>query len=258
MNDLEDPGELSSETRRGTGRAIDVPAVVLWFIVALLAVHGLRQVIGPQRDEWVLLTFGFIPARFAPPPELAGFAFPGPPGARWWSFVTHMLLHGDWMHLVINSVWMLAFGSVLARRLGGLRFLIVSAAAAAAGAAASLAWYWGDEFTLLIGASGAISGQLAGAVRLMFAEGGSLSSLGGRRFETVTALGLGEMLRTPAALMFLAVWFAITIFAGALSFGPPGEEARIAWEAHVGGFLAGIMLFGVFDRGPRPPGGRRG
>lgn len=258
MNDVEDPGERSSVAERGHGRAIDVPAVVLWLIVALVAVHGLRQVIGPERDEWVLFTFGFIPARFAPPPDLAGLVFPGPPGARWWSFVTHMLLHGDWMHLVINGVWMLAFGSVLARRLGSLRFAIVSAASAAAGAAASLAYYWGGEFTLLVGASGAISGQLAGAVRLMFAEGGSLATLGRRRFERVRALSLGETFRTPAALMFLGVWFVITIFAGALSFGPPGEEARIAWEAHVGGFLAGLVLFGLFDRGPKLSRGRRG
>lgn len=258
MNDFQDPGELSSAEQRRPGRAINVPGVVLWFIVALVVVHGVRQVIGPERDEWVLFTFAFIPARFAPPPELAGLAFPGPPGARWWSFVTHMMLHGDWMHLLINSVWMLAFGSVLARRLGSVRFLLVSAASAAAGAAASLAWYWGGEFTLLVGASGAISGQLAGAVRLMFAEGGSLATLGRRRFEAVRALSLGETFRTPAALMFLAVWFVITIFSGALSFGPPGEEVRIAWEAHVGGFLAGLMCFGLLDRGPKPFRGRQG
>jgi membrane associated rhomboid family serine protease len=199
----------------------------------------------------VLFTFAFIPARFAPPPELANLVFPGPAGARWWSFVTHMLLHGDWLHVIINSVWMLAFGSVLARRMGSARFLAVSAASAAAGAGFNLLWHWGGELTLLVGASGAISGQLAGAVRLMFAEGGSLATLGRQRFETVRALSLGETLRTPAALMFLAVWFVITIFAGAVSFGPPGEAARIAWEAHVGGFLAGLVFFGLFDRGPR-------
>jgi membrane associated rhomboid family serine protease len=162
-----------------------------------------------------------------------------------------MLLHGDWLHVIINSVWMLAFGSVLARRMGSARFLAVSAASAAAGAGFNLLWHWGGELTLLVGASGAISGQLAGAVRLMFAEGGSLATLGRQRFETVRALSLGETLRTPAALMFLAVWFVITIFAGAVSFGPPGEAARIAWEAHVGGFLAGLVFFGLFDRGPR-------
>lgn len=251
MNQFRDPIERSPAEQRGQTRALNVPSVVLWFIVAMVAVHGLRQVIGPERDDWVLFTFAFIPARFAPPPELANFTFPGPPGARWWSFVTHMLLHGDWMHLIINSVWMLAFGSVLARRLGNARFLAVSAASAAAGAAASLALQWGAELTVLVGASGAISGQLAGAVRLMFAEGGSLATLGRQRFDKVRALSLSETFRTPAALMFLGVWFAITIFAGAISFGPPGEEARIAWEAHVGGFLAGLVLFGPFDRGPR-------
>jgi membrane associated rhomboid family serine protease len=255
MNDVRDPfrgpdEEVPAEQPR-QNRAINVPAAVLWFIVALVAIHGLRQAIGPRLDEWVLFTFAFIPARFAPPPELANFVFPGPAAARWWSFLTHMLLHGDWMHVIINSVWMLAFGSVLARRLGAVRFLAVSAISAAAGAAANLALHWGGELTLLIGASGAVSGQLAGAVRLMFAEGGSLATLGRQRFERVRALSLGETLRSPGALMFLGVWFAITIFAGAVNFGPPGEEARIAWEAHVGGFLAGLVFFGLFDRGPR-------
>jgi membrane associated rhomboid family serine protease len=183
MNDLRDPDDpLPAEPARRS-RAINVPPVVLWFIVALVAVHGVRQVIEPRLDDWILFTFAFIPARFAPPPELANVVLPGPEAAKWWSFVTHMMLHGDWMHVIINSVWMLAFGSVLARRLKSARFLIVSAASAAGGAAASLAWQWGGDFSILVGASGAISGQLAGAVRLIFGEGGSLATIGRQRFD---------------------------------------------------------------------------
>lgn len=238
-----------AEPRRD--RVLNVPGAVLWFILALAAIHGLRQLISDELDEWVLFTFAFIAARLAPPPELAGLILPGPAGARWWSFVTHMMLHGDWVHLMVNSVWMLAFGSVLARRVGAARFWLISAGSAAGGAAANLAWQWGGEMSLLVGASGAVSGQLAGAVRLMFAEGGSLSTIGRQRFERVRALSLPETFRTPGALTFLGVWFVITIFAGAISFGPPGEAARIAWEAHVGGFLAGLVLFGLFDPGPK-------
>ena len=251
MNEFREPGNRSTADPRRPNRAINVPGAVLWFILALVVVHGLRQVIGRDLDEWVLFTFAFIPARFAPPPELAGVVFPGPAGARWWSFVTHMLLHGDWLHLIVNSVWMMAFGSVLARRVGAGRFWLISAASAAGGAAVNLAWHWGAELTLLVGASGAVSGQLAGAVRLMFADGGSLATIGRQRFERVRALSLAETFRTPGALMFLGVWFAITLFAGAVSFGPPGEAARIAWEAHVGGFLAGLVCFGLVDRGPK-------
>ena len=245
MNDVQGPYGDSEETPKELqrhNRAINAPAAVLWLIAVLVAIHAVRQGIDPRLDRWVLFTFGFIPVRMSVPQVI----FPGP----WWTFLTHALLHADWVHLIINSVWMLAFGSVLARRLGSVRFVLISAAAAVAGAAANLAWHWG-ELTILIGASGAISGQLAGAVRLMFAEGGSLSTLGQQRFDRVQALGLAETFLTPGALMFLGVWFAITIFAGAVSFGAPGEAARIAWEAHVGGFLAGLALFGLFDRGPR-------
>jgi membrane associated rhomboid family serine protease len=250
MNDFRDHSDPSPEELRRQNRAINVPGAVLWFIAVLVAIHSVRQVIGPRLDEWVLFTFAFIPARFAPSPELSRLVFPGPEAARWWSFVTHMLLHGDWMHLIINAVWMLAFGSVLARRVGALRFWIISAASAAAGAAANLAWHMGGDLTVLVGASGAISGQLAGAVRLIFAEGGTLMSLGEQRLERVRALSLGETFRSPGALILMGVWFAITIFAGWVGFAAPGEVARIAWEAHIGGFVGGLVLFGLFDRGP--------
>lgn len=254
MNDFDHEMRGAAVGRKGRERALNVPRSVVGFILVLVAIHAARGLIGGELDEQVLFTFAFIPARYAPPPELAGLIVPGfdVAGAGAWSFVTHMLLHGDWLHLAINCLWMLAFGSVLARRLGGWRFVTLSSAAAAAGAAANLALYWG-ELTLLIGASGAISGQMAGAVRLMFAEGGTLASLRRQRFERVRALGLTETFRTPGALLFLAVWFGITIFAGAFSYDPTGEGARIAWEAHVGGFLAGLFLFGLFD-----PGGRHG
>jgi membrane associated rhomboid family serine protease len=183
MNDFRDRSDQSPEELRRQNRALNAPAVVLWLIVALVAIHAVRQGIDPRLDRWVLFTFGFVPLRFSAPQAV----FPGP----WWSFITHALLHGDWIHLMINSAWMLIFGSVLARRLGSARFLLISAVTAAAGAAANLAWYWGGELTILVGASGAISGQLAGAVRLIFAEGGTLMSLSEQRFDRVRALSLG-------------------------------------------------------------------
>lgn len=234
--------------------AFNVPRSVLALILVLVGIQAGRALLSPTNDEWVLLAFAFIPARYDLPQALAGIAIPGfnLPGARVWSFVSHMFLHGDWLHLGINSLWMLAFGSVVARRLGAARFLLLSALAAAGGAAANLALHWG-EFSLLIGASGAVSGQMAGAVRLMFAGGGSIGTLNQQPYERVRALGLAEMFRNRGALVFLAVWFVITIFAGAVSLGPPGEEARIAWEAHLGGFALGLALFGFLDPRRRRP-----
>lgn len=254
MNDFDDPNRGPQRVVAGREPAFNVPRSVLAFIIVLAAIHVVRGLLSPASNEWVLLAFSFIPARYHLPQALDGLAIPGfdVPGARLWSFVSHMLLHGDWMHLGVNCLWMLAFGSVVARRLKASRFLLLSALAAAGGAAANLALHWGD-FSLLIGASGAVSGQMAGAVRLMFAGGGSLATLNQQPYERVRALGLGETFRNKGALVFLGVWFIITIFAGAVSLGPPGEEARIAWEAHVGGFVVGLLLFGLLDPRRRRP-----
>jgi membrane associated rhomboid family serine protease len=82
-----------------------VPPVVLWFIVALVAVHAIRQVIGPRLDEWLLFSFAFIPARYRHAARARQRRpVPWPGGRRWiWSFVTHMLLHGDWVHLMPST-----------------------------------------------------------------------------------------------------------------------------------------------------------
>jgi membrane associated rhomboid family serine protease len=151
------------------------------------------------------------------------------------------------VHLAVNSLWMLAFGSVLARRFGAWRFLAFSALAAAAGAAANLWLYWG-KIIVLMGASGAISGQMAGAVRLIFADPRGLAGLGRNDLAAVRPLSLAETFRNRQALVFLAVWAGLTVVTGALNVTPSSGDQTIAWEAHAGGFLAGLLLFGLFNR----------
>jgi len=116
-----------------------------------------------------------------------------------------------------------------------------------ASAALSLAVYH-DAFSVLIGASGAISGQMAGAVRLIYALPGGLFQLGTGDLNQVRALSVAQTLRNPGAMIFLLVWLGINLLFGFSSFGLMGEGGRIAWEAHVGGFIAGFFLFNLFDR----------
>jgi membrane associated rhomboid family serine protease len=233
------------------GPAINVPQAVLLLIAVLALIQLGRGFLSEEADQEFVLTFAFIPARYSLPTELAS-QIPGGEGADIWSFVTHMFLHGDWMHLGFNALWMLAFGSVVARRLGAAGFMALSLASAAAGALANLVLYWG-ALSVLIGASGAISGQMAGAVRLMFADGGSLGTIHRRRLEAARPLGLVETFANPRALLFILIWFGITLFTGIGGIGAPGEEARIAWEAHVGGFAGGLLLFGFIDSIARRP-----
>lgn len=239
---------------RAGGRApmFNVPGIVLALLAALAAIHFLVNYIDPETGERIILTFAFIPARYDLPFDLTGSAIPGGEGAKYWSFVTHMFLHGDWMHLGFNALWMLAFGSVVARRLGPSRFMVLSCLCAAAGALAYLLMHWG-QVAVLVGASGAISGQMAGAVRLMFSGGASLSTVHRRDLERSPPLSLAQTFTSPRPLLFLAIWFGITLFTGFTGFGSPDQTVKIAWEAHVGGFIAGLLLFGLLDRAGRPP-----
>jgi len=216
-------------------------------IGSFIAIHVIRQVVSSDMDEWILLRFAFSPARYITLSLPQGDVFPGGAGAEIWSFFSHMFLHGSWEHLFINSLWMLAFGTVVARRFGWFRFLLFSLVTAGLGAAGNLLAYWG-EFSLLIGASGAISGQMAGAIRLMFSTPGGLSNMQAVNFDGVRVLSLGQLLRVRGALAFIGVWLVFNLVFGLSGFGTGGGVARIAWEAHLGGFLGGLLLFSVFDR----------
>lgn len=233
-------------------RAVNAPAVVLWLIAAFVGVHLVQDFLPDRQSVWVLLTFAFIPARYGGNPLISPDTFPGGMAGDLWTFVTHMFLHGDWAHLLVNSFWMLAFGSVVARRLGAARFLVLSALAGAAGAALHLMLYWG-EMVPVIGASAGISGQMAGAVRFIFADPNGLFAAARADPRKVRALSLSQTFANPRALIFLLVWLGINLLIGLGGTGLAGEGQKIAWEAHIGGFAAGLILFGLLDpwRGAR-------
>ena len=101
----------------------------------------------------------------------------------------------------------------------------------------------------MIGASAAVSGLMAAAMRFAFQRGGPLGILRGGDEEAyrVPAIPLSAVLRDGRVLMFLVVWFGINILFGLGSLSISGGEQPIAWEAHIGGFLAGLLLFSWFD-----------
>lgn len=227
--------------------AFNAPSAVLWLLAIFAAVHVARSFISESADIDVLLRFAFIPARFDAASRFAADMLGGE-GAKVWTFVTYAFLHGDWTHLLVNSVWMLAFGSAVAWRFGTGRFLLFSAITAAAGAATHLAFHFGTPAPV-VGASAAISGHMAAAARFIFEAGGPLGAFrqNGRGAFMAPAEPLGRAIRRPQVIVFLAVWFGMNILFG-LSGVPIGEEgATVAWEAHIGGFLAGLALFPLFD-----------
>lgn len=230
----------------------NVPPIVTAIVAAAVLVHALRVfVLSPHEDVQVLLLFAFIPARYAAP-TIAQLQWPGGYGADIWTFVTYAFLHGDWTHLVVNLIWLLAFGSAVARRFRTLRFTALFLVTAAAGAAAHLATHAG-ETVVVIGASAAISGCMAAAARFMFQRGAPLGlwSGGGPRAYDIPAAPLTKAMRDPRVLIFLGVWFALNLLFGVGSFPLTDDGQSVAWEAHLGGFLAGLILFPLFDPVPR-------
>jgi membrane associated rhomboid family serine protease len=232
----------------------NVPTIVLAIIgICVLVLVGEELLLSNEADITFLYYFAFVPARYGTSLLPAG-GFPGGAGADIWTFVTYAFIHGDISHLGMNSVWFLPFGSAVARRFGNLRVVGFFGATAAAGALAHLVTHWG-ELMPMIGASAAVSGFMAGAIRFAFQRGGPLTMF--RHEEPaaylVPAAPLSFALRDPRIMVFLLAWFGLNLLFGIGSIGLPGAEQSIAWEAHIGGFVAGLLLFPLFDPVPAQP-----
>jgi membrane associated rhomboid family serine protease len=222
----------------------NVPGVVLVLLGSFLAVHLLRWALPIEDGAWLTAALAFIPARET------GLAadLPGGRIAIATSFVTHQFVHGDLAHLLINSAWLLAFGSPVARRTGAVRFIVFFLLTGIAGALLYLAIN-GSAMILVIGASGAISGLMGAAFRFLFRSIEQGGPMGLARVSTTPLMPLGETLQDRRILMAVAGWTVLNVL---LAWGAAGltEAAGIAWEAHLGGFYAGLLLYGFFDRPP--------
>lgn len=226
----------------------NIPSVIMVVLAALALVHIVRtMLLTNAQDIEFLLTFAFIPARYDSS-IVPGGVLPGGFAADVWTFVTYALIHADWMHFGVNALWLLPFGSAVARRFGSLRFIAFFVVTAAAGAAMHLLTHAGEEAPM-IGASAAISGLMAAAMRFAFQHGGPLGMLRAEddRAYHVPALSLAGVFSDAQVLMFLAVWFGINILFGLGSIPVTGADQTVAWQAHIGGFLAGLLLFSWFD-----------
>jgi membrane associated rhomboid family serine protease len=227
----------------------NVPWVVLAVVAVLAAIHALFWALGESAQVWSVYALSFIPVRLG-----GGEPVPYPHGAQIWTFFTYALLHADVYHLGSNSIWLLIFSTPVARRLGAWRYLVLLAGSAAAGAAAMLPSHYG-EFLVVVGASASVSATLAAAVPIMFAPGFRMSGVRPVDYQRLRVLTPHALIRNPGALAFAAVFLAMTLFTGA-SMAMNGtaflEERNIAWEAHLGGFIAGFLLFYLLDKKPVP------
>ncbi len=203
---------------------------VTWAVMAGCILAFLwQQSLDATGARVAVYAFGSIPAvlfgHAALPPEVERV-----PAA--FSVVTSMFLHGGWMHLIGNMLYLWIFGDNVEDSMGHARY---AAFYLLAGVAAALAQALPDTASAvpMIGASGAISGVL-GAYAMLFPRA---------RVLVLIPLGvISHAARMPAAAV-LGLWFGLQLLQGALA----GDSAGVAFGAHIGGFVAGLALVPVFS-----------
>ncbi len=266
------PSEIRRPVRRPREPAFNVPAVVVTVCAVLLAIHGLRLLVSNETDNAIVAQLGFIPARLtlalfpksvalvdsyqaivAHNPAFAqqiGFLL-GDGQSKPWTLLTYALLHASWAHVGFNCVWLVAFGSAVARRFSTLSFLLLLCLAAVAGALTQwLANY--ANFQLVIGASAGVSGAMGAAVRFVFRPNEEPQQIFDRRTMNkaycLPALSLRETFANRTALIFVVFWFGTDVLFGLFPSLSGISDQPVAWQAHIGGFLVGLLAFPLFDR----------
>lgn len=228
--------------------AFNLPSVVSGLAALLIAIHAGRVLLLDQAANMQLIVnFAFIPVRETMPDAFSA-AVPSLAGARIWTFVTYAFLHGGWGHVLMNDLWLVAFGAPVGWRFGAIRFLLFAGVGAVAGAAFHMVFAWNDV-TPVIGASAAISALMAGACRFAFTTGGPMWTLRGAEAYARPAPSFSAIVRDRRVIAFVAIWFGINLVFG-LTNGAGLSSGAVAWDAHIGGFLAGILLFPWFDPVP--------
>ena len=222
---------IGDERHPGAG-----PALVAWALVALNVAVFLLEVSRPADALQAFVTaWGVVPREYSVGRDLA----PLIPVPFWSTLVTSMFLHGGWMHLGGNMLYLWIFGDNLEHRMGHARFLVFYLLCGLAAGGAHILFNSGSNVPT-VGASGAISGVLGGYL-LMFPR------------NRVYVLTWGGVMAVPALFM-LGLWIVTQFVNGVGSIAMTDETSGggVAYMAHIGGFVAGLVLAPLFAIGQRP------
>ncbi|HYV58234.1 MAG TPA: rhomboid family intramembrane serine protease [Candidatus Nitrosopolaris sp.] len=198
---------------RDTVPSATFPVVNYAIIAANVLVFLYQLSLGPHFEAF-LHTYGLVPRHFT---LLA--------------LMTSMFLHGGWFHLLGNMLYLYIFGDNVEDRLGHGRYLVFYLLCGAA-AGAVQAWTSPHSSLPMVGASGAIAG-VSGAYFLFFPTS---------RVVTLVPIFLFLQVVEVPAVFFLAIWFVWQFVSGVATLGGKSEVGGVAFWAHIGGFLAGMVL----------------
>jgi len=206
------------------------PAFVTYGLIALNVLAFLLEVAQPSdaARQSFIQAWGVVPREYSTMRDLP----PTIPLPFWSTLLTSMFLHGGWMHLGGNMLYLWIFGDNLEKVMGAARFIVFYLLCGLAASAAHIA-FGGGSTVPAVGASGAISGVLGGYI-LLFP---------GNRIRVLTR---GGIMQVPA-LVVLGFWILIQLFNGIGSVATTSETGGgVAYLAHIGGFVAGLVLVKLF------------
>ena len=194
-------------------------------ILANAAVFWLELRIDEAALQTFIFTWGLVPAQFL-----------SAPGDAWLTIFTSMFLHGGWFHFLSNMWVLYIFGDNIEDRVGAVPYLFFYLLSGAAAALLQIYITQGSSVPM-IGASGAIAGVLGAYL---------ISYPGARIASLVPILFIFTIVDVPAVL-FLIFWFVSQLYSGLFAI-QGGSASGIAWWAHIGGFIFGLIMVSFFGR----------
>jgi membrane associated rhomboid family serine protease len=201
------------------------PPLVTWTLIAInCAVFFVQINLGPSEEEAFLLTFALIPARY--------FVFgAGHDLADYLPLLTNIFMHAGWLHLILNMWTLWLFGPAIEDRLGHWRYLAFYVVCGVLASAAHVIFN-ASSLVPALGASGAIGGVLGCYMRMF-----PLANV----VVVVPIIFIPFFFQVPA-FVFAGLWFAIQLLQGTTEFLVSTGGGGVAWWAHIGGFVAGLIL----------------
>ncbi len=204
---------------------------VTWSLIAVNSLIFLYETsLPPELLERFVYTFGVVPARYTT-------AYWPEQGISYWPFLTNMFLHGGWMHLIGNMWTLWIFGDNVEDRLGRGRYLLFYVVCGLAASMTHVVFNMSSEVPA-IGASGAIAGVM-GAYFVMFPHS---------RVITLVPIFFWPFFFEIPAVIYLGFWFLTQLFSGTFAVMAPQVGGGIAWWAHIGGFVGGVLLLPLLRR----------
>jgi|WetSurMetagenome_2_1015567.scaffolds.fasta_scaffold00579_8 membrane associated rhomboid family serine protease len=220
------------------------PLVTWLIILANVAIYYMESSLNPDVASLLIDRFAIVPARFGSSGSFLGLQ---QPISDYLPLLTSMFLHGSWLHVIGNMWFLYLFGASVEDRMGRPRYFFFYILC---GLMAGFIYIYFNLQSDVpsIGASGAIAGVM-GAYLVLFPTA---------RIVTLILIIIIPFFVELPALLYIGLWFYLQVMLETIYASSPGTSGGIAWWAHIGGFVSGMLLLfpfrvkGLFQRQPYP------